>query len=128
MRNISNCIVYIKISKESGNDYFRIGKDESEVCDRKFHKEDFEHYDYYTAVLTNIGFIYMSKLTDKGWCDCGIFPNYENTIINIDNDLTSDDEFEKYIAESIENDICNDPEFEKAANRIFSTNVKEQNQ
>lgn len=41
--------------------------------------------------------------------------------------VTEDDEFEKYIAESIENDICNDPEFEKAANRIFSTNVKEQN-
>ena len=39
--------------------------------------------------------------------------------------VAEDDEFEKYIAESIENDICNDPEFEQRFNKVFSTNVKE---
>ena len=43
--------VYVKISKEAGNDYFEVGKDEDVICDRKFHKEDFEHYDYFNKFL-----------------------------------------------------------------------------
>lgn len=153
--------VYVKISKEAENDYFEVGKDEDAICDRKFHKEDFEHYDYYRAVWTNGGLIYVSKLTDKGWCDYDIFSKREHMIISADDEKQyrmdylgcgvgdakqrkekyigdqfkivddEDDEFEKYIAESIENDICNDPEFEEAASKIFgkgpnpSMNIKE---
>lgn len=60
------CDAFVKKSKEIGNDYFEIGKNALDIFDRKYHKEDLEHYAYYGAIWTDKGLIYVVKMNDKG--------------------------------------------------------------
>lgn len=60
------CDVYVKKSREVGNDYFEVGKDAFEVFDRKYQREDLEHYDYYGAIWTDKGLIYVAKMNNEG--------------------------------------------------------------
>lgn len=62
------CDVFVKISKETKNDYFRIGEDSNIIFDKKFenYKKWFNYYDYYGAIWTPKGLIYVAKMNDKG--------------------------------------------------------------
>lgn len=60
------CDEFVKKSKETWNNYFEIGKDAFRIFDRKYHKEDLEHYDYYGAIWTEFGLKYVAKMNDKG--------------------------------------------------------------
>lgn len=62
------CDVFIKKSKELGNDYFNISTDAFTVFDKKYenYKKWFEHYDYYGAIWTDKGLIYVAKMNAEG--------------------------------------------------------------
>ena len=60
------CDEYVKKSKENKNDFFEISKDYLKIFDRKYHKEDLEHYNYYGAIWTEKGLIYVAKMNEKG--------------------------------------------------------------
>lgn len=60
------CDEFVKKSKEIGNDYFEIGKNAFVIFDRKYHKEDLEHYNYYGAIWTDKGLIYVAKMNNEG--------------------------------------------------------------
>lgn len=61
------CDVFIKKSKD-GDDYFQTGTDAFTVFDKKYeyYKKWFEYYDYYGAIWTDKGLIYVAKLNKKG--------------------------------------------------------------
>lgn len=61
---------FVKKSKEAWNNYFEIGEDDFVIFDRKYRKEDLEHYDYYGAIWTDKGLIYKAKMK-------GVLPNGE---------------------------------------------------
>lgn len=60
------CDEFVKKSKEIGNNYVEIGKNAFEILDKKYHKENLEHYNYYGAIWTDKGLIYVAKMNDKG--------------------------------------------------------------
>ena len=62
------CDVFIKKSNEPGNPYFNIGISANVVFDKKYEefKTEFEHYDYYGAIWTDKGLIYVAKMNEKG--------------------------------------------------------------
>ena len=55
--------MFIKKSNEPNNPYFNIGTDANIVFDRKYKEFEkvFEHYDYYGAIWTDKGLIYVAK-------------------------------------------------------------------
>lgn len=59
------CDVFVKKSKETWNNYFKIGGDAFYIFDRKYYKEDLEHYDYYGAIWTDKGLIYVAKMNEN---------------------------------------------------------------
>ena len=62
----SLCDLFIKKSREKGNDFIEVGKDSFHVFDMKYNSYDLEHYDYYGAIFTPKGIIYIAKLNKKG--------------------------------------------------------------
>ena len=54
------CDVFVKRSNEPGNPFFDIGYS-TIVLDSQF-----DHYDYYGAIWTDKGLIYVAKMNDKG--------------------------------------------------------------
>lgn len=59
------CDEFVKKSKQTWNNYFVIGEDALRIFDRKYHKEDLVHYDYYGAIWTDKGLIYVAKMNEK---------------------------------------------------------------
>lgn len=61
------CDVFVKRSNEPGNPFFDIGYS-TIVLDLKFeeYKSLFDHYNYYGAIWTDKGLIYVAKMNDKG--------------------------------------------------------------
>jgi len=60
------CDMFIKKSNEEDNDYFEIGRNFWLVCDKKYNMYDLKHYNYYGAIWTDKGLIYIAKMNDKG--------------------------------------------------------------
>lgn len=60
------CDLFIKKSNEEDNDYFEIGRNFWLVCDKKYNMYDLKHYNYYGAIWTDKGLIYVAKMNDKG--------------------------------------------------------------
>lgn len=65
------CDVFIKKSKEPGNNYFVIGDDPFYICDIKFeaYKKLMDVYDYYGAIWTKDGIKFVAKLNKEGVLD-----------------------------------------------------------
>ena len=56
------CDLFVKRSNEPGNNFFEINKDRVIAFDEKYNKTDLEHYDYYGAILTDKGLLFVAKL------------------------------------------------------------------
>ena len=59
------CDFFVKRSIESDNDFFDINKDRFIAFDEKYNKTDLEHYDYYGAILTDKGLLFIAKLDNN---------------------------------------------------------------
>ena len=61
------CDVFVKKSKEEGNDFFDIGTDMFRIFDIKYYnyKKWFDVYDYYGAIWTDKGLIYVAKYNQE---------------------------------------------------------------
>lgn len=62
------CDVFVKKSKEEGNDFFDIGTNMFRIFDMKYYdyKKWFGVYDYYGAIWTNKGLIFVAKMNEDG--------------------------------------------------------------
>ena len=62
------CDVFVKKSKEVGNDFFDIGTDMFITFDMKCYDYEkwFDVYDYYGAIWTDKGLIYVAKMDKYG--------------------------------------------------------------
>lgn len=59
------CDLFIKKSKEEGNDYFEIGKDPIQIFDKIYDKTDLQHYDYYGAIWTPKGLEFVAQMNKE---------------------------------------------------------------